>query len=61
MQDLQPRKSLTGVSSLNPRALSDKEFMQYYSMLLDFGDNVPVNWQAELLRRFNKRLDTSPY
>jgi hypothetical protein len=37
--------------------LSDKELVKYYAMLLDESDKVPVNWQAELLRRFLSRLE----
>lgn len=37
---------------IQPRSLSDKELIKYYAMLLDEADKVPVNWQAELLRRF---------
>jgi hypothetical protein len=42
---------------IQPRSLSDKELVRYYALLLDEAGEVPVNWQAELLRRFLSRLE----
>jgi hypothetical protein len=44
--------------NIQPRSLTDSELVRYYAMLLDEDDKVPVNWQAELLRRFLSRLDS---
>lgn len=40
------------MQNIQPRSLSDKELVRYYAMWLDSDKPVPVNWQAELLRRF---------
>lgn len=58
MQQIQVERdgrSVTGIKCFNPRTLSDDELAKYYAMLVDFDDPIPINWQAELLRRFIAR------
>lgn len=43
-----------GLSGIQPRSLNTEELLKYYAMWLDSGEPVPVNWQAELLRRVLK-------
>ena len=47
------------MQNIQPRNLSDTELIRYYAAQLDSGEGVPVNWQMELLRRFNMRVTPS--
>ena len=40
------------MSGIQPRTLSNKELAHYCAMFLDSQDNMPRQWQVELVRRF---------
>lgn len=40
------------MSGIQPRTLSNKELAHYCALFLDNQDNLPRQWQTELLRRF---------
>lgn len=40
------------MSSVQPRTLSNNEFIRLSAIELDMGHDLPVDWQRELLRRF---------
>lgn len=40
------------MSRVQPRTLSNKEFIRLAANALDCGEELPMNWQIELLRRF---------
>ena len=37
--------------------LDTEELIRYAQMYLDRGDNIPLPWQQELLKRFAQELD----
>ena len=37
--------------------LDTEELLRYAQMYLDRGDNIPLPWQEELLRRFRASID----
>lgn len=39
--------------------LDTEELLRYAQMYLDRGDNIPLPWQQELLKRFIKELARS--
>lgn len=43
--------------SIQPSRLTNAELSHYAQGFLDRGDALPLSWQVELLRRFNKILD----
>jgi hypothetical protein len=48
------------MSSLQPRTLSNSEFIRYCAIDLD-GKGLSLEWQAELLRRFVAVAPTDEY
>jgi hypothetical protein len=45
------------MQNIQPRTLSDEELVRYYALWLDGDEPIPINWQAELLRRFLLKLN----
>jgi len=40
------------MQDIQPRNLTNAELIKYGAMLIDSHQNLPVDWQRELLRRF---------
>jgi len=41
------------MQGIQPRTLSNKELVKYAEMFLDKPEGLPINWQKELLRRYD--------
>jgi len=40
------------MSRIQPRTLNNRELIKYCAMMIDSNQNLPIDWQTELLRRF---------
>lgn len=49
------------MSRIQPRTLSNKEFIRLAANALDCGEELPREWQIELLRRFMKLAPLDEY
>lgn len=47
--------------TLQPRTLSNSEFIRTAATVLDAHENLPREWQVELLRRFTALAPTDEY
>lgn len=49
------------MSRIQPRTLSNKEFIRLAANAIDCGEDLPREWQIELLRRFMKLAPLDEY
>lgn len=49
------------MSRIQPRTLSNKEFIRLAANSIDCGEDLPREWQIELLRRFMKLAPLDEY
>lgn len=48
------------MSSIQPRVLSNTDLLRTARILFTFKDGLPIDWQVELMSRFEKVVDELP-
>jgi hypothetical protein len=48
------------MSSIQPRVLNNTDLLRTARILFSFEDGLPIDWQVELMSRFEKVVDELP-
>lgn len=57
VQTIRPDSVKSTAPTIHPTSLSQDEFINYVQYMLDTENDMPVEWQRELLRRYMQATD----